>query len=186
MSARPEGCCARLLPSVCTRQSEMNQWCVDGSTASCPFGQTTKLHVSVDPDLMQYDDVWAAVGMWNDNFGAAPTDIVDGVALAEPKCVGHTVRVILRWDHECCLRPSCRGSRRARVGAIGDIPIRSTMFGGRIFVVPADLVEQRSGSAGRGPGVVGVLHASGDSRHGCGCEVATFIADHITADGWAA
>jgi len=69
---------------------------------------------------------------------------------------------------------------------IGDIPIRSTMFGGRIFVVPADLVEQRSGSAGRGPGVVGVLHASGDSHHGCGCEVAAFIADHITADGWAA
>jgi hypothetical protein len=25
---------------------------------------------------LQYDEVWAAVGMWNNNFGAAPVDIV--------------------------------------------------------------------------------------------------------------
>jgi len=31
--------------------------------------------VFVDPDLLQYDEVWAAAGMWNDNFGA-PADIV--------------------------------------------------------------------------------------------------------------
>ena len=30
----------------------------------------------VDPDLLQYDEVWAAAGTWNDNFGAAPADIV--------------------------------------------------------------------------------------------------------------
>lgn len=41
-----------------------------------PFGHTTQLRVFVDPDLMQYDEVWAAAGTWNDNFGAAPADIV--------------------------------------------------------------------------------------------------------------
>ena len=41
-----------------------------------PFGHTTHLRVFVDPDLMQYDEVWAAAGTWNDNFGAAPADIV--------------------------------------------------------------------------------------------------------------
>ena len=30
----------------------------------------------VDPDLLQYDEVWAAAGTWNDNFGAVPADIV--------------------------------------------------------------------------------------------------------------
>ena len=32
--------------------------------------------VFVDPDLLQYDEVWATAGTWNDNFGAAPADIV--------------------------------------------------------------------------------------------------------------
>ena len=47
-----------------------------------PFGHTTQLRVFVDPDLLQYDEVWAAAGTWNDNFGANPKDIVrvaDGV-----------------------------------------------------------------------------------------------------------
>jgi Cys-tRNA(Pro) deacylase len=47
-----------------------------------PFGHSTQLRVFVDPDLLQYDEVWAAAGTWNDNFGAAPADIVrvaDGV-----------------------------------------------------------------------------------------------------------
>jgi Cys-tRNA(Pro) deacylase len=41
-----------------------------------PFGHTTQLRVFVDPDLLQYGEVWAAAGTWNDNFGAAPADIV--------------------------------------------------------------------------------------------------------------
>jgi prolyl-tRNA editing enzyme YbaK/EbsC (Cys-tRNA(Pro) deacylase) len=41
-----------------------------------PFGHSTQLRVFVDPDLLQYDEVWAAAGTWNDNFGAAPVDIV--------------------------------------------------------------------------------------------------------------
>jgi len=41
-----------------------------------PFGHATQLRVFVDPDLLQYDEVWAAAGTWNDNFGASPADIV--------------------------------------------------------------------------------------------------------------
>ena len=41
-----------------------------------PFGHNTQLRVFVDPDLLQYDEVWAAAGTWNDNFGANPNDIV--------------------------------------------------------------------------------------------------------------
>ena len=41
-----------------------------------PFGHSTQLRVFVDPDLLQYDEVWAAAGTWNDVFGAKPADIV--------------------------------------------------------------------------------------------------------------
>ena len=41
-----------------------------------PFGHSAQLRVFVDPDLLQYDEVWAAAGTWNDNFGANPNDIV--------------------------------------------------------------------------------------------------------------
>ena len=37
-----------------------------------PFGHSTQLRVFVDPDLLQYDEVWAAAGTWNDNFAIAP------------------------------------------------------------------------------------------------------------------
>ena len=41
-----------------------------------PFGHSTQLRVFVAPDLLQYDEVWAVAGTWNDNFGANPNDIV--------------------------------------------------------------------------------------------------------------
>ena len=41
-----------------------------------PFGHSTQLRIFIDPDLLQYDEVWAAAGTWNDNFGANPNDIV--------------------------------------------------------------------------------------------------------------
>ena len=52
-----------------------------------PFGHTTQLRVFVDPDLLQYDDVWAAAGTWNVLFGAAPADIVraSGAVVADLK-----------------------------------------------------------------------------------------------------
>lgn len=41
-----------------------------------PFGHLTKLRVFIDPDLLQYDEVWAAAGTWNDNFAISPPDLV--------------------------------------------------------------------------------------------------------------
>jgi prolyl-tRNA editing enzyme YbaK/EbsC (Cys-tRNA(Pro) deacylase) len=41
-----------------------------------PISDATQLRVFVDPDLLQYDEVWAAAGTRNDNLGAAPADIV--------------------------------------------------------------------------------------------------------------
>ena len=37
-----------------------------------PFGHSTQLRVFVDPDLLQYDEVWAAAGTWNDVFAINP------------------------------------------------------------------------------------------------------------------
>jgi prolyl-tRNA editing enzyme YbaK/EbsC (Cys-tRNA(Pro) deacylase) len=50
-----------------------------------PFGHIAQLRAFVDPDLLQYDEVWAAAGTRNDNFGAAPVDIerVAGGVLAD-------------------------------------------------------------------------------------------------------
>ena len=54
-----------------------------------PFGHRTQLRVFVDPDLLQYDEVRAAAGTWNDNFGAALTDImrVAGGVVTDPRRV---------------------------------------------------------------------------------------------------
>ena len=40
-----------------------------------PFGHSTQLRVFVDPDLLQYDEVWAAAGTWNDVFAINPTSL---------------------------------------------------------------------------------------------------------------
>ena len=50
--------------------------CLNQQWRAPPFGHSTQLRVFVDPDLLQYDEVWAAAGTWNDNFGANPNDIV--------------------------------------------------------------------------------------------------------------
>jgi len=42
-----------------------------------PFGHTTHLKVFIDPDLLQYDEVWAAAGTWHDVFGIEPHKLVD-------------------------------------------------------------------------------------------------------------
>ncbi|MCY7299899.1 MAG: YbaK/EbsC family protein [Ilumatobacteraceae bacterium] len=42
-----------------------------------PFGHTTHLRVFIDPDLLQYDEVWAAAGTWNDVFGIEPHKLVE-------------------------------------------------------------------------------------------------------------
>ncbi len=40
-----------------------------------PFGHTTQLRIFIDPDLLQYDEVWAAAGTWNDVFPINPRDL---------------------------------------------------------------------------------------------------------------
>ena len=40
-----------------------------------PFGHTTHLRVFIDPDLLQYDEVWAAAGTWHDVFALSPADL---------------------------------------------------------------------------------------------------------------
>jgi prolyl-tRNA editing enzyme YbaK/EbsC (Cys-tRNA(Pro) deacylase) len=41
-----------------------------------PFGHETPLRAFIDPDLLGYDEVWAAAGTWNDVFPLAPADLV--------------------------------------------------------------------------------------------------------------
>jgi prolyl-tRNA editing enzyme YbaK/EbsC (Cys-tRNA(Pro) deacylase) len=52
-----------------------------------PFGHATQLRVFVDPDLLQYVEVWAAAGTWNDVFGIESQKLVDvsGGALTDLK-----------------------------------------------------------------------------------------------------
>ena len=68
---------------------------------------------------------------------------------------------------------------------IGEIPIRTTMFEGRVFDVDPELVAQRCSASIISDQTSGVVDATG-LEHGCGCEVAVFIGEHMTADGWAA
>ena len=42
-----------------------------------PFGHLTALRVFIDPDLLQYDEVWAAAGTWHDVFGIKPHQLVE-------------------------------------------------------------------------------------------------------------
>lgn len=41
-----------------------------------PFGHLTELAVFIDPDLLQYDEVWAAAGTWHDVFALNPNELV--------------------------------------------------------------------------------------------------------------
>ena len=42
-----------------------------------PFGHTTHLQVFIDPELLQYEEVWAAAGTWHDVFGIEPHKLVE-------------------------------------------------------------------------------------------------------------
>jgi prolyl-tRNA editing enzyme YbaK/EbsC (Cys-tRNA(Pro) deacylase) len=42
-----------------------------------PFGHATHLRVFIDPDLLQYDEVWAAAGTWHDVFAIEPHRLVE-------------------------------------------------------------------------------------------------------------
>jgi Cys-tRNA(Pro) deacylase len=40
-----------------------------------PLGLATQLRIFVDPDLLQYVEVWAAAGTWHDVFAINPHDL---------------------------------------------------------------------------------------------------------------
>ena len=61
-----------------------------------------RLRIFIDPDLLQYDEVWAAAGTWNDNLGAAPADIVRVAG----RVVTHLKRMWRLDVHEATARPS--------------------------------------------------------------------------------
>ena len=42
-----------------------------------PFGHKTHLRIFIDPDLLQYDEVWAAAGTLHDVFGIEPHNLVE-------------------------------------------------------------------------------------------------------------
>lgn len=42
-----------------------------------PFGHDTPLQIFIDPDLLQYDEVWASAGTWTDVFPIAPARLAD-------------------------------------------------------------------------------------------------------------
>lgn len=42
-----------------------------------PFGHVTHLRVFIDPDLLTWDEVWAAAGTWNDVFAIEPHRLVE-------------------------------------------------------------------------------------------------------------
>ena len=41
-----------------------------------PLGLATQMRIFIDPDLLQYGEVWAAAGTWNDVFPISPSDLV--------------------------------------------------------------------------------------------------------------
>ncbi|MGA0147134.1 MAG: YbaK/EbsC family protein [Ilumatobacteraceae bacterium] len=41
-----------------------------------PLGLATQMRIFVDPDLLKFDEVWAAAGTWNDVFPITPNDLV--------------------------------------------------------------------------------------------------------------
>ena len=66
------------------------------------------------------------------------------------------------------------------------IPVIAPIFEGRVFPVAADLVQQRSDANYVGAVSVTGAHDGHCASHGCGCDVAAFVANNIGKNGWAA
>lgn len=69
---------------------------------------------------------------------------------------------------------------------LAQIPIVATIFEGNGFPIAGDLVQQRSESNYVATQTLYSEQVTGCIAHGCGCEVAEFIARHVGEDGWAA
>ena len=57
--------------------NESTRWEYKPSRGVPPFGFLRSLRIFIDPDLLQYDEVWAAAGTWNDVFGIEPHKLVE-------------------------------------------------------------------------------------------------------------
>ena len=42
-----------------------------------PIGLATQLRIFIDPDLLQFDEVWAAAGTWRDVFAIDPRSLAE-------------------------------------------------------------------------------------------------------------
>jgi prolyl-tRNA editing enzyme YbaK/EbsC (Cys-tRNA(Pro) deacylase) len=40
------------------------------------FGFEEKLRIFIDPNLLQFEEVWVAAGTWNDVFPITPSELV--------------------------------------------------------------------------------------------------------------
>ena len=56
--------------------NESTRWEYKPRRGVPPFGHSTQLRIFIDPDLLQYGEVWAAAGTWNDVLSITPTDLV--------------------------------------------------------------------------------------------------------------
>lgn len=44
-----------------------------------PFGHSKQLRLVIGPDLLEWPEVWAAAGTWNDVFGFEPHKVVEAI-----------------------------------------------------------------------------------------------------------
>jgi len=69
---------------------------------------------------------------------------------------------------------------------IGKIPIRTTVFDGKVFDVPPEFVVRRSSFAGFVSHDLNETRSHDANEHGCACEVAGFLATYVSTCSWAA
>jgi len=69
---------------------------------------------------------------------------------------------------------------------IGKIPIRTTVFDGKVFDVPPEFVMRRSSFAGFTSHDLSETRSHDENEHGCACEVAGFFATYVSTCSWAA
>ena len=80
-----------------------------------PFGHTTHLRVFIDPDLLQYDEVWAAAGTWHDVFPIEPGRLVTRATVWSPtSSAGDSERRTLMPCWNCLSSRTVAASTSAR------------------------------------------------------------------------
>jgi predicted amidohydrolase YtcJ len=69
---------------------------------------------------------------------------------------------------------------------LGKVRVLATIFEGRCFPVPIEHQEARLFSSGSTNDTHNVVGTSNTCDHGCGCEVANFLSEHVSQHGFAA